>query len=64
MAATKLPPGLAKALSLFAGINISNKAENAPFIAYLAGMTSNLCNTSGNYLQLDITVFMSDNVKY
>jgi len=59
---TDLSLGPIKDISLFAGINISNKPENDHFKAYLAGLSLDLNNKYFDYLQLDIAAFKSDDV--
>lgn len=54
--------GPIKDISLFAGLNISNKPENDNFKAYLAGLSFDLSNSYFDYLQLDIAAFKSDDV--
>ena len=54
--------GPIKDISLFAGLNISNKPENDNFKAYLAGLSFDLSNKYFNYLQLDIAAYKSDDV--
>ncbi len=54
--------GPIKDISLFAGLNISNKPENDQFKAYLAGFSFDLANEYFDYLQLDIAVYKSDDV--
>ena len=54
--------GPIKDISLYAGLNISNKPENDNFKAYLAGLSFDLSNKYFNYLQLDIAAYKSDDV--
>jgi nucleoside-specific outer membrane channel protein Tsx len=54
--------GPIKDVSLFAGINISNKAENDNFKAYLAGISFDLGNAWFDYLQLDIGAYKDDGI--
>jgi hypothetical protein len=42
MLGTNLSLGLVKDVSLFAGVNVSNKPEHDHFIAYLAGLSFDL----------------------
>jgi len=55
--------GPVKDVSILAGINISNKPENDNFSAYLAGLSFDLSNPYFDYLQFDIAVYKSDDVK-
>ncbi len=56
--------GPLKDVSLVAGLNISNKPENDDFKAYLAGLSLDFGNTYFDYLQLDIAVYKSDDVRH
>lgn len=58
-----LSMGVVKDISLFAGLNISNKPEHDHFKAYIAGLSFNLANPYFNYLQFDMGVYKSDDVK-
>lgn len=55
--------GPIKDISLFAGLNISNKPEQDNFKAYLFGLSLNLANVWFDYLQLDIAAVKNDNVQ-
>lgn len=54
--------GPIKDISLLVGLNISNKPENDPFQAYLAGLSFDFSNQYFDYLQLDIAAYKSDDV--
>lgn len=56
--------GPIKDISLFAGLNISNKSENDNFKAYVAGISLDLHNQFFDYLQLDIAAYKADDVTH
>lgn len=56
--------GFIKDVSIFAGLNISNKPEHDHFAAYLAGLSLDLSNKYFDYLQLDLAVYKNDAVSH